>query len=130
MTYLLDTNLLLWSLFEPDRLSRKAHSLITDDANFFCFSVASIWETAIKFAKHNKTFTVEPDILRRGALALGYQEIALTSLHAIQTVTLPLLHNDRFDRILIAQAIVDQLTLATADRLLTEYDASVHYVGA
>ena len=129
MKYLLDTNLLLWSMFEPQKLSRKARALVADEANDFLFSVASIWEVAIKFAKHGESFTADPSVLRSGVLALGFEELPLTSVHAIETVLLPMLHRDPFDRVLVAQAKIERLALLTADRQLTQYEAPVHFVG-
>ncbi len=129
MTYLLDTQLLLWSAYKGHQLSNTARALLDDASNNFIFSTTSIWEIAIKAAKRPDVFRVNPEALRTSLLHLAYTELILTSEHALRTTTLPLLHGDPFDRILVAQAIVEDTPLVTADRQLTQYTAPILYVG-
>lgn len=129
MKYLLDTHLLLWTSFEPQHLTFAASSLIADDHNELCFSVVSIWEVAIKFVKHPSSFTANPVTLRSGLLRRGFREVALTSPHTLAITQLSLLHRAPFDRILLAQALVEQITLATVDQQLSACQVSVAVVG-
>lgn len=129
MTYLFDTHLLLWSISEPEKLSGKARGIVAHGSNDLLFSAASIWEVAIKYAKHPRTFNVNPMTLRTGLLELGYSELPLNGAHAIATASLPFVHRDPFDRMLIAQAMVENLTLLTVDTRLLGYRARVELIG-
>lgn len=89
------------------------------------FSVVSVWEATIKHMLGRKDFAVDPGVLRRGLLANGWRELAVTGEHARAVSDLPPLHNDPFDRILIAQAKVEGLTLLTSDKAVARYPGSV-----
>ena len=128
MKLLLDTQLLLWAAGDPDRLSRVARKLLEDPRNQLLFSAASLWEIAIKHALGRKDFRVEPRVLRRGLLDNGYDELPVTSQHAVSVDVLPAIHGDPFDRILLAQALVEGITLITADKLLARYGDPVRKV--
>src|SRR5882757_2758788 len=106
MKLLLDTHLLVWAAAQPDRLSPLALDLIEDPSNEPMFSSASVWELSIKFGLGRDDFTSDPRVLRRELRENGYQEVAVTSSHAVAVLGLPRLHKDPFDRILIAQSIV------------------------
>ena len=125
MTFLLDTNLLLWSVFERKRVPSVVVELLLDPSNDFVFSVASVWEVAIKSAKHPQTFFADAAKLRSSLLSLGYRELLISSDHAIVTAGLPFHHRDPFDRLLVAQAIVEDLRLLTVDAGLTAYSSLV-----
>ncbi|AFL89442.1 hypothetical protein Terro_3224 [Terriglobus roseus DSM 18391] len=125
MTFLLDTNLLLWSVFERMRVPPAAVELLLDPSNDFVFSVASIWEVAIKSAKHPQTFFADAAKLRSSLLSLGYLELLIASEHAIASAGLPFHHRDPFDRLLVAQAIVEDLRLLTVDGGLTAYSSLI-----
>ena len=116
MKLLLDTHLLLWAAGQPARLPRRARALIEDPENELFFSAASLWEIAIKRGLGRRDFQVDARLLRRGLLDNGYGELPITSEHAVNTDHLPELHKDPFDRILIAQANVEGITLLTDDR--------------
>jgi len=118
---LLDTQLLLWAATAPKRLSAAASSLIEDDDNLLIFSVVSIWETTIKANLGRADFTVNPRRLRPALLEAGYQELEVTSVHALAVGDLPLVHRDPFDRLLLAQAISEGLEFATADNAFARY---------
>lgn len=128
MNLLLDTHLLLWSAFDQKRLGETAHALIEDSSNVLWFSAASIWEVAIKRGLNRPDFHVEPSVLRAGLLANGYRELAIDGRHALSVSTLPAVHSDPFDRLLLAQAICEGLLLITSDRKLGAYDGPVRIV--
>lgn len=119
--YLLDTHLLLWSVLSPDRLSRRAEKLILDRVVALRFSYATLWEVAIKTALRKPGFDVDPMKLRDSLVAEGFVELPITVEHIARLTTLPLLYGDLFDRMLVAQAAVEGLTLLTADAALKGY---------
>lgn len=85
----------------------------------------SIWEIAIKEAQRKASFTAQSDVVLSELLSLGFVGLGLTSLHAIATTSLPHLHEDPFDRVLIAQAFAEQLTLVTADKKVAAYPSPI-----
>lgn len=125
MILLLDTHLLLWAVSEPDRLSREARSLLEDLENQLAFSVASLWEIAIKRGLGRPDFQVDPRLLRRGLTDNGYRELAITAEHALQIDSLPPIHRDPFDRMLVAQATVEGIALLTSDDVVARYPGPV-----
>lgn len=128
MKLLLDTHLLLWAAGQPDRLSEAARRLLSEPRNELLFSAASLWEIAIKNALGRDDFRVEPRLLRRGLLDNGYLELPITSQHAVSIDSLPPLHKDPFDRLLLAQAICEGVTLLTTDVQLAQYSQPVRKV--
>jgi len=128
MKLLLDTNLLLWAAGSPDKLTATARQLLEDPKNDLLFSAASLWEITIKRGLGRTDFQVDARVLRRGLLDNGYQELAITSEHAVSIDNLPPLHKDPFDRILVAQAIVEGITLLTADTLVAQYPGPIRQV--
>jgi PIN domain nuclease of toxin-antitoxin system len=128
MKLLLDTHLLLWAAGSPDRLPAAARSLLEDPQNEPIFSSASLWEVAIKHGLGRADFRVDARLLRRGLLDNGYGELPITSEHAVALDSLPSIHKDPFDRILIAQSMVEGITLLTADPLVAQYPAPVRKV--
>jgi PIN domain nuclease of toxin-antitoxin system len=125
---LLDTHLLLWTAVRPDRLPPAARIVFDDPGNELFFSAASVWEVAIKRGLGRPDFQVDPSVLRRGLLENGYTELTITSDHAIAAGLLPLLHKDPFDRILVAQATVEAITLLTSDPIVARYPGPVRAV--
>ncbi|HUN94722.1 MAG TPA: type II toxin-antitoxin system VapC family toxin [Bradyrhizobium sp.] len=128
MKLLLDTHILLWAASQPERLSVAARRLIDAPINELLFSSACIWEVVIKRGRGRKDFEVDPRLLRRGLLDNGYAELTITSQHAIVVDTLPPLHRDPFDRILVAQAMVEGVTLITADPIVAKYPGPIRRV--
>jgi len=128
MKLLLDTHLLLWAAGEPDRLPSPARALLEDPANELIFSVASLWEITIKCRLGRRDFSVDPRLLRRGLLDNGYGELPVTSEHAVALDSLPPIHKDPFDRILVAQATVEGIALLTVDPVLARYAGPVRKV--
>jgi len=122
---LLDTHMLLWAAGEPDRLPLSAVAEIENASNDLLFSPASLWEVAIKRGLGRDDFTIDPRLLRRGLLDNGYQELPITSEHAVAIDGLPPIHKDPFDRILVAQAIVEGITLLTVDDVVAHYPGPI-----
>jgi PIN domain nuclease of toxin-antitoxin system len=125
---LLDTQILLWAAGQPERLSAAARRLLNDPRNQLFFSAASVWEIAIKTTLGRKDFHVEPRLLRRGLIDNGYVELPVTSQHAVSIDGLPPLHKDPFDRMLVAQALCEGVTLVTGDAQLARYPGPVRKV--
>jgi len=128
MMLLLDTHLLLWASGAPEKLSAEARGLLDDPANELAFSAANLWEIAIKRGLGREDFRVEPRLLRRGLLDNGYRELAITSAHAVAVESLPPLLKDPFDRMLLAQALTEGITLLTADARMAQYAGPVRRV--
>jgi PIN domain nuclease of toxin-antitoxin system len=128
MKVLLDTHLLLWAAGEPRRLPAPARALIKDPANELVFSAASLWEIAIKRQLGREDFRVEPRLLRRGLLENSYSELPITSEHTVALDSLPPIHRDPFDRILVAQAMVEGIPLLTVDPVVARYRGPVRMV--
>jgi PIN domain nuclease of toxin-antitoxin system len=125
---LLDTQLLLWAAGQPERLSAAARKQIRNPKNEILFSAASLWEIAIKNSLGREDFRVEPRLLRRGLLDNAYSELPVTSQHAVNIDGLPPLHKDPFDRLLLAQALTEGITLLTSDAQLARYRGPVRKV--
>jgi len=125
MKLLLDTHLLLWAAGSSRALSAQAMALIDDPAHELWFSAVSIWEITIKNGLGREDFKVDPRLLRRGLLDNGYLALSINTEHALAVGNLPNLHKDPFDRLLVAQAIVEGITLLTSDPLLAKYRGSI-----
>ncbi len=121
MKLLLDTHVLIWTATAPGRLSPAARRLIEDTANDLAFSSASLWEIAFKRQLSRDDFRIDPVRLWRGLIENGYAELPLRASHAVAIDALPNFHKDLFDRILIAQAKTEGMTLLTADRNMGRY---------
>lgn len=128
MKLLLDTHLLLWAAGEPKRLSKQARRLMDNPENELLFSAASLWEVAIKRALGRADFKVDARLLRRGLLDNGYSELPIISNHVVATESLPPIHKDPFDRVLIAQATVEGVTLLTIDPLVSQYPGPIRAI--
>jgi PIN domain nuclease of toxin-antitoxin system len=125
---LLDTQLLLWAAGQPEKLSAEARTLVEAADNELLFSAVSVWEITIKKGLGRPDFRVEPRVLRRGLLDNGYVELPITSQHAVGVDSLPALHRDPFDRLLVAQAQAEGIMLITADPRVAEYPGPVRRV--
>jgi len=128
LNLLLDTHLLLWTAFEPRQLSNAAVRLISDAQNPLWFSVTSIWEVAIKRSLNRPEFQVDPGVLRAGLLNNGYQELTVEGRHCLQLASLPMIHADPFDRMLISQAMSEGMTLLTSDKQVARYTGPIKMV--
>jgi PIN domain nuclease of toxin-antitoxin system len=128
MKLLLDTHLLLWAAGEPGGLSPAAEALIDHPDNELLFSAASIWEIAIKSGLGRDDFRVNARLFRRGLLDNGYSELPIASEHTVAIDVLPPLHKDPFDRLLVAQATTEGITLLTTDPMVAQYPGPVQLV--
>lgn len=128
MRLLLDTHILLWAAFSLPQLPAEARVLLEDEENTPMFSVASLWEVAIKRGLGRADFQVDPRLLRRGLMDNGYEELPILGQHAVAVDSLPHLHRDPFDRILVAQSLVEGITLLTVDPVVARYPAPVRLV--
>jgi len=128
MRFLVDTQIAIWALLDDRRLGESAREALGDLTNECVFSVSSIWEIAIKRALKKPGFLHDPREIRRQLLANGYEELTIQSQHVVEVDSLPLLHRDPFDRILIAQAMVERLTLLTADAVIAKYPGPIRKV--
>lgn len=125
MKLLFDTHLLLWAAAGSPRMPKAALALLNDPENQLLFSSASLWEVAIKSAQGRPDFQIDPRLLRRDLFDNGYEEIAIISEHAVAVTSLPAIHKDPFDRMLVAQAIVEGITLLTVDAKIAQYPAPI-----
>ena len=128
MKFLLDTQVAIWALIDDPRLSVDARRILDAAGNRLHFSVCSIWEIAIKRGLNRPDFQHDPRLIRRTLLRHGCSEIPIQSTHAFEVESLPLIHKDPFDRILIAQAIVEGITLLTADPVIAQYPGPIQRV--
>ena len=128
MKLLLDTHLLLWAAGESERLSVQARDLISDKKNTLLYSAASLWAITIKNGLGRDDFQIDVQLLRQGLIDNEYIELPITSKHAIAIDCLPPIHKDPFDRILVAQTIIEGITLLTTDSLVAQYHGSVKKV--
>ena len=128
MKLLLDTHVLLWAAGQPERLPRAARALLSDPHNEPMFSSASLWEIAIKSGLGRDDFQVDARLLRRGLLDNGYGELPVMSEHAVAIDGLPPIHRDPFDRLLVAQSMVEGIALLTSDPVVAQYPAPVRKV--
>ncbi len=118
---LLDTHVLIWAVSEPDRLSPHARELIEDPANALLVSAASAWEIATKHRLGKLPGSARLVSDYRGALGrLGARSLVVTDEHALAAGSLSHAHRDPFDRMLAAQAVIEDLEIVTTDRLLAE----------
>lgn len=125
MRLLLDTHILIWALGEPKRLPKEVRAALESPANEVLFSAASIWEIAIKTQIGRANFKVSPDEIIRAALDSGFAELPVRSEHGARSASLPLHHRDPFDRLLVAQAIVEPCRFITVDATLGDYSELV-----
>lgn len=123
MRLLLDTNALIYLVGEPDAMRAEAREAVMDPANDVFFSAANIWEIEIK-AKKGMLDRPAPDVVA-AAGRQGYAELAISARHAEAAGRLPLHHADPFDRVIIAQAQAEGLTVVTRDGAFGPYDVAV-----
>ncbi len=128
MKFLLDTHFVIWIPINDRRIGRAARALITDPENEFTFSAASLWEIAIKRAQNRPDFAFDPREIRQQMIANGYDELPVEGSHAVAIDSLAAIHKDPFDRLLIAQAMIEGITLLTADRTIAQYPGPIRKV--
>lgn len=128
MRLLLDTHILLWLADKPERLPISVLDLLKEPTTELVFSVVNIWEVGIKFSLGKPAFQVDPSMLLLRCRSEKLTELPVLAEHSLQVPRLPLIHRDPFDRILIAQAIVEGLTFLTADTQLGAYADPVRLI--
>ena len=128
LSLLLDTNVLLAALIAPDTLPTSTQQALRDPAVTVHFSAASLWEIAIKCSLGRQDFTFRPEDIELLARETGFTELPVLSQHTRAVATLPWLHRDPFDRLLLAQAISLPARLLTTDALLAQYSDLVQLV--
>jgi len=127
---LLDTQCWLWWFAQPDRLNQEAIAQIADETNELWLSVASVWEISIKVSIKKLPLPEPVDLYVSSRIAqLRMRSLAITAAHALQIAALPLHHRDPFDRLLIAQAQIEGMTLVSADRMFNQYEVSLLWAG-
>jgi len=130
VTYLLDTGVWLWSVGEPSRISRKAREVMAEVSHEVFLSAVTSWEVAIKAASGKLQLPEPPDLyVPRRMAAQGLRPLALSHEHALAAFALPAHHRDPFDRLLIAQAKVEEMTLISADRMFDRYPVQLLWAG-
>ena len=126
MNLLLDTHTFVWWRDDPDRLSSEVFEAISSSDNEIFISTVVVWEIQIKLAKNKirlkwpleSTIEVEQN-------ANGFRILPVKLDHALHIDKLPLIHKDPFDRMLIAQAVVEGMTLVSADKVFADYDVNL-----
>ncbi len=122
MNILLDTHVLIWALENNPTLSQEARNAIINPTNMVFVSSVSVWEISIKKSL-GKLFV--PDNLQEEIRLHRFTPLKISLDHAELAGMLPYIHNDPFDRMLIAQAIIEKLKLVTRDELIARYDVDV-----
>ena len=125
MRVLLDTQCWLWMALAPDRFSSRSRRLVEDRQNLLYLSAASAWEIAIKHGLGKLRLPEDPETYVPARMAaLAVLPLAIDTPHALRAAALPPHHRDPFDRLLIAQAQIEDLPLLTADSALAVYDVT------
>lgn len=125
MRILLDTHVALWAITDDPRLSKTARSMIGDQSNQVYVSAASVWEIAIKHAVKREDMPISGSQALAFFRSAGYELLDITALHAASVETLPSLHADPFDRLIVAQALAEPLRLMTRDAMLARYSDTI-----
>jgi PIN domain nuclease of toxin-antitoxin system len=125
MIYLIDTHVIIWLAIRSPRLDQKTQELLADRKNDVYFSAISIFEIAVKQQLSKTDFNVEASTIRRLLVEKDYIELVVNGLHASFVGTMPLIHRDPFDRLLVAQANVEGMTLITADERIAQYPGPI-----
>ena len=126
MKVLLDTHVWLWSLSEPGRLSKEAKRILASRRNAVHLSAVSAWEIAIKVAVGKLDLPEPPESYVPTRMARqGLVPLVVTHAHALAVAKLPLHHRDPFDRLLVAQSLVERLPLLTADPAFAPYGIEI-----
>jgi PIN domain nuclease of toxin-antitoxin system len=121
MRILVDTHVLLWAVSDSKRLPAGARDLLEDTSNTLYCSTASLWEIAIKSALRRRDFDIDLREFRQALEAMDIEELPVLGQHAEAVVSLPAIHKDPFDRMLIAQSMAEPLVLLTNDTALAQY---------
>ena len=130
MRFLLDTSVWLWSVGKVDRLNREAQSVLISPENDLYFSAASVWEIAIKVSIGRLQLLESiHTLIPRETARLNLRPLAVSYIHAMAVYDLPIHHGDPFDRLLVAQARTEGLTIITSDREIQSYSVPFLWAG-
>lgn len=130
MRLLVDTQAWLWMLADPDRLSRRARRIIGRSDVELYLSAASAWEIAIKWGLGKLTLPVDPaEYVASRIERSGVIPMPIKHAHAVHVARLPSHHRDPFDRLLVAQAAIEDLVILTGDRQLEPYGVKIEWAG-
>jgi PIN domain nuclease of toxin-antitoxin system len=125
LNLLLDTHVALWAITDNPKLSPKAREIIQSAKTVVWVSVASVWEIAIKHSLAREDMPVSSRDAVRYFSESGYRFLAIDAEHAVAVEELPTHHQDPFDRILVAQALVEPMRLMTHDPLVAQYSDTI-----
>jgi PIN domain nuclease of toxin-antitoxin system len=125
LNLLLDTHVALWAITDSPRLPKKARDLIANPANTVWVSVASLWEITIKYSMGRGDMPVSGAKAKAWFEQSGYQLLNIEAAHVLGVAELPPLHNDPFDRLLVAQALAEPLRLITHDAQVARYSDTI-----
>ncbi len=127
MKYLLDTAILLWFAFDNrDKFSTDALEILVKSEGDLLFSAVSTWEIAIKYSLGKLQLSISPEqLISEATLKMKLTHLPITNQHTLQTITLPFHHKDPFDRLLIAQAQVENIPILTPDTIFKKYPVDV-----
>jgi len=130
MKYLVDTSVLIHSLISQPKLNDRALALIADVSSELFLSALSSWEITIKVGTGRLVLPDRPaDFVNRAMRIMSMRPLDITHIHMLAVDALPGHHRDPFDRLLIAQAMTEQMTLLTADRALQKYKVDLIFCG-
>lgn len=130
MRYLLDTVVWVWSVWEPERISRKAHEAMNDLDQEIYLSAVTAWEVAIKSESGKLALPEAPiSYVPRRMIEQGLRPLPVSHQHALAVFSLPKHHRDPFDRLLIAQAKLENMVLISSDKLFEQYDVPLLWAG-
>jgi len=122
MKYLIDTQILLWIFGKSDQLTARATQIIKDQKNSLCVSKVSFWEAAIKVNIGKLTLPFELETLVQETLSNNIEILEIEMRHILEHVNLPIHHRDPFDRLIISQAIAEELPVISSDEKFSLYD--------
>jgi PIN domain nuclease of toxin-antitoxin system len=125
MRILIDTHIAIWAMVGSPKLSVKARTILSNGDNEFFLSAASLWEVALKHTSSAKDIPVTPEMMQAFCFDSGISALGVSFLHAVRTASLPPIHADPFDRMLIAQAQCESLLLLTHDSEVAKYGSFV-----
>ena len=128
--YLLDTGIFLWSMGAADKLSSEARTILGETKNYLFLSAATSWEISIKWSIGKLKLPEPPSTyIPKRITSQAIRALQITHLHAWTAGELPRHHEDPFDRMLIAQAVTEEMVLMTADRQFDRYNVQIVWCG-
>ena len=122
MGYILDTNALIFYLYNPERLSKAALDIVYNENNQIYVSIVSLWEIAIKSSIGKLEIKNSMEEIAGICLKYKIELLAINPSHLDQIANLPQIHGDPFDRLIISQAIAEKLIIVTRDSIIPKYD--------